>query len=239
MHTRTEYSNLHVYRSCTRTDLYIHIIHSHAEPGLGYIWRNCHSTVEHRHTMIWMCNMHTNTHPHTPTHTNTQTHTRTHTHTQQTHTLSLSLSHTHVQLGGCILAHSLCHTHRRLDSIHMVGHPTKQDRMAKRCMKRVMHHMNTHTLQHTATHCNTHTYGGAPKPYTLHKGTASRKGQMMPYQWGFYRNVIPMRWDCGKNPILNSVYLTGSHSIFPSQWPSSQIAMGPQRFNWSGPPPRT
>jgi len=28
------------------------------------------------------------------------------------------------------------------------------------------------------------------------------------FKWGFYRNVIPMRWDCGKNPILNSVYLT-------------------------------
>ena len=62
----------------------------------------------------------------------------------------------------------------------------------------------------------------------------------VPYtQWGFYRNVIPLHWDCGKNPILNIVYLTGSHCIFPLQWPSSQIAMGPQRFNWSGPPPRT
>jgi len=30
-------------------------------------------------------------------------------------------------------------------------------------------------------------------------------------------NVIPMRLDLGKNPILNSVYLTGSHRIFPSQ----------------------
>jgi len=26
-----------------------------------------------------------------------------------------------------------------------------------------------------------------------------------------------MRWDCGKNPLLSSVYLTGSHRIFPSQ----------------------
>jgi len=52
------------------------------------------------------------------------------------------------------------------------------------------------------------------------------------YVWlcGFYRKVIPMRWDCGKNPILSIVYLTGSHRIFPSQRPSSQIAMGPQRF---------
>jgi len=33
-------------------------------------------------------------------------------------------------------------------------------------------------------------------------------------QWGFYRNVIRMRWDCGKNPILISVWLIGipSHS---------------------------
>jgi len=45
-----------------------------------------------------------------------------------------------------------------------------------------------------------------------------------------YRNVIPMRWDCGKNPVLSSVYLTVSHRIFRSQWPSSQIAMGLQRF---------
>jgi len=52
----------------------------------------------------------------------------------------------------------------------------------------------------------------------------------------------PNRRDCGKKPILSSVYLTGSHRIFPSQWPSSQIAMGSQRFNWSGdsgPTPRT
>jgi len=39
-----------------------------------------------------------------------------------------------------------------------------------------------------------------------------------------------MRWDSAKNPILSSVYLTGSHRILQSQWPSSQIAMGPQRF---------
>jgi len=38
-----------------------------------------------------------------------------------------------------------------------------------------------------------------------------------------------MRWDIGKTPILSSVYLTGSHRILQSQWPSSQIAMGPQR----------
>jgi len=31
------------------------------------------------------------------------------------------------------------------------------------------------------------------------------------------RNVIPMRWDCGKKALLSSVYLTGSHRIFPSQ----------------------
>jgi len=39
-----------------------------------------------------------------------------------------------------------------------------------------------------------------------------------------------MRWDCGETPILSSVYLEGSNRIFPSQWPSSQIAMGSQRF---------
>ena len=39
-----------------------------------------------------------------------------------------------------------------------------------------------------------------------------------------------MRWDCGKTPILSSVYFAGSHRIFPSQRPSLQIAMGPQRF---------
>jgi len=50
------------------------------------------------------------------------------------------------------------------------------------------------------------------------------------WQWGFYRNVMSMRWDCGKNPILSIVYLTGSHRIFPSQRPSSQIAMVSQRF---------
>ena len=50
------------------------------------------------------------------------------------------------------------------------------------------------------------------------------------WEWGFYWNVIPMWWDCGKPPILSSVYLTGCHRIFPSQWTSSQIAMGPQRF---------
>jgi len=37
------------------------------------------------------------------------------------------------------------------------------------------------------------------------------------YLWGFYRNVDPVRWDCGKTPILSSVYLTGSHRIVPKQ----------------------
>ena len=33
-------------------------------------------------------------------------------------------------------------------------------------------------------------------------------------QWGFYRNVIRMRWECCKNPILISVYLTDIPSHF-------------------------
>ena len=43
---------------------------------------------------------------------------------------------------------------------------------------------------------------------------------------GFQQNVNIVRWDSGRNPILSSVYLTGSHldRIFPSQRPSSQIA---------------
>ena len=49
-------------------------------------------------------------------------------------------------------------------------------------------------------------------------------------KWGVYWNIIPMRRDCGKTSILRSLYLTGSHRTFPSQWSSSQIAMGPQRF---------
>jgi len=55
------------------------------------------------------------------------------------------------------------------------------------------------------------------------------------WQSGFYRNVIPMRWKCGEIHILSSVYLAGSHHIFPSQRPSSQIARGPQRFTGQAP----
>jgi len=44
-----------------------------------------------------------------------------------------------------------------------------------------------------------------------------------------------MRLECGKTPIQNSVYLTWSHRIVPLQWPSSQIAMGPQRFTGQAP----
>jgi len=117
-------------------------------------------------------------------------------------------------------------------------------------------HTATHcsTLQHAATRCNTLQAAEYDDWSMLY--VPLRLFQSLPPAWqieqmifilktvslqgvGAYRNVIPMRWDCGKNPILNSVYLTGSHSIFPSQWPSSQIAMGPQRFNWPGPPPRT
>ena len=54
-------------------------------------------------------------------------------------------------------------------------------------------------------------------------------------QWGFYRNVISMRWDCGKPPILSSVYLTGSHRIFTSQWPSSTNCEGTATLYRSGP----
>ena len=49
-------------------------------------------------------------------------------------------------------------------------------------------------------------------------------------KWGFSQNVNPLRWDSGKNHILRSVYLTRSHRIFTSQWPSSKIAMGSQTF---------
>jgi len=63
---------------------------------------------------------------------------------------------------------------------------------------------------------------------TAHAITSESRAQRR--EWGIYQNVIPMRRDCGKNPILSSVNLTGSHRILPSQWPTSQIAMGPQRF---------
>ena len=38
-------------------------------------------------------------------------------------------------------------------------------------------------------------------------------------QWGFYRKVRRMRWDCGKTPILINIYLTEipSHCIVPLQ----------------------
>jgi len=63
-------------------------------------------------------------------------------------------------------------------------------------------------LQHAATHYNTPQYA-ATHCYCSYVEPAGIGG--------FYRNVIPMRWDCGKNPIVNSVYLTGSRRIFPSQ----------------------
>ena len=46
------------------------------------------------------------------------------------------------------------------------------------------------------------------------------------WQWGFYLNVIRMLWDCGKTPILISVYITG----IPPHWPSSKIAVRTKRI---------
>jgi len=58
-------------------------------------------------------------------------------------------------------------------------------------------------------------------------------------KWEFYQNVILMRSDCGKNPILSSVYLSGSHHILPSQWPwtncdgtAKLLMSGPLKWTW-------
>jgi len=64
------------------------------------------------------------------------------------------------------------------------------------------------------------------------KGSENRSSRFEP-------KISWISFSRGSGPPLSSVYLTGSHRIFPSQWPSSHIAMGPQRFKWSGPPPRT
>jgi len=44
------------------------------------------------------------------------------------------------------------------------------------------------------------------------------------------RKSIALAERGGKTPIVRNVVITGFHGIFTSQWPSSQIAMGPQRF---------
>jgi len=46
---------------------------------------------------------------------------------------------------------------------------------------------------------------------------ASRVSFKVSWEWWVYRNVIRMRWDCGKNPILISVHLTG----IPPYWPTA------------------
>jgi len=57
--------------------------------------------------------------------------------------------------------------------------------------------------------------------------------------WGVYWNVIRMRWDCGKNPILIRVYLTGIPSHSPIGLTLFQKCGVNETVHRLGPPPRT
>ena len=58
-------------------------------------------------------------------------------------------------------------------------------------------------------------------------------------QWGFFQNVIRMQWDCGKTPILISVYLTEISSHSPIALTLFKKCGGNETVHRSGPPPRT
>jgi len=58
-------------------------------------------------------------------------------------------------------------------------------------------------------------------------------------QWGFYRNVIWRRWDCGKNPILINVHLTGIQLHCPTELTLFKKCGGNKTIHRPGPPART
>ena len=97
----------------------------------------------------------------------------------------------------------------------------------------------THTLTHTHTHTHTYTHKRTHTNATAHTHCTSQLSTPIAVSGGLYRNVIRMQWDCGKNPILISLYLTGIPLHSTIGLTLFQKCGGNKTVHRSGLPPRT